>query len=140
MATISVKRSDAKGHSEGRAGEFSILLDSAEIDSPRSIELVMLGLGACTEATVRHYMQRKGLPTDQLGVEVSSTLNETTNAYEGFRVLLSLSDELTAAQRATILAVAKTCRIHKTLVAAPQVEIGLAPSPSPLPSGERDRV
>ena len=126
MSTVTVIRSQTEDFFEGRAGDFKVLIDRGEVSSPRSIDLVMLGLGACTIATVQHYLKRKGMSVDGLGVQVSSELDKATNAYGDFKISLTVDDRFTEAERNVILAIATTCRIHKTLTSALKIDVGLA--------------
>jgi putative redox protein len=126
MATVTVTRSQREGFLDGRAGDFEVAIDRGEVSSPRSIELVMLGLGACTVATVQHYMNRKGMPVSSLGVEVTSELDAATNSYGDFKISLSVGDEFTEAERQILLGIAKSCRIHKTLTSDLEIDIALA--------------
>jgi len=125
MATVTVTRSEREGFLDGRAGDFEVAIDRGEVSSPRSIELVMLGLGACTVATVQHYMTRKGMPISGLGVKITSELDKTSNAYGDFKIALSVGDGFTEAERQVLLGIAKSCRIHKTLTSALDIDVAL---------------
>ena len=131
MATVTVTRSQREGFLDGRAGNFEVAIDRGEVSSPRSIELVMLGLGACTIATVQHYMNRKGMPVSGLSVEVTSELDKVANSYGEFKIALSVGDDFTEAERQVLLSIAKSCRIHKTLTSQLGIDIALA-----APNGE----
>lgn len=126
MATVTVTRSDRDGFLDVRADGFEVSINQGESRSPRSIELVLLGLGACTVATVRHYMQRKGMPVSELGVEVASELDEKTNSYGDFKITLSVGDDFTESERQVLLQIAKTCRIHKTMISNLEIDIALS--------------
>jgi putative redox protein len=125
MASVAVTLSEKQGFLDGRAGDFEVAIDRGEVSAPRSIELVMLGLGACTVATVQHYMNRKGMPVSGLGVEVSADLNKATNLYGDFKISLSLGGGFTDAERQILLGIAKSCRIHKTLTSDLDIDIAL---------------
>ena len=123
MAKVTVKRSNREGFFEGSAGDFEVAIDRGENSSPRSIELVMLGLGACTISTVQHYLHRKGMPVDGLAVEVTSELDSATNTYGDFKIELALDERFSQEQRDVILGIAKSCRIHKTLTSKQEIQI-----------------
>lgn len=125
MAKITVKRSEREGFFDGIAGDFEVAIDRGESSSPRSIELVMLGLGACTISTVQHYLSRKGMPVDGLAVEVTSEFDTATNAYGGFKISLSLDERFTPAEREVVLGIAKSCRIHKTLTTKHAIDLAI---------------
>ena len=109
----------------GTADGFEIVVDRGEIGKPRSVDLLLLGLGSCTISTVNHYVQRKALPVEQVAVEVSADLNEKLNQYENIRVRLILGEAFDETDRRTLGNVAKTCRIHKTLTSNPQIDIAV---------------
>ena len=108
------------------AGEFSLVLDRGENTGPRSIELLLLALGSCTIGTLSTYMSRKGLPTDALRVELSGKLDPAANRYGSIEMILHLDPGIPAEQRSVLLAVARSCRIHKTLEHRPEMRIELA--------------
>lgn len=123
MPSITVTKSHLEDFFDGRAGDFDVLIDRGERNSPRSIELLMLGLGACTIATVQHFMKRKGMPTDNLAVNVASEFLEASNSYGNFRIDLVVDDEISDEQRSIINNIAKTCRIHKSLSVPNQIDV-----------------
>ncbi|MGZ8230888.1 MAG: OsmC family protein, partial [Burkholderiales bacterium] len=110
------------------AGDFRITIDRAGKREPRSIDLVLLGLGTCTISTVAQYLERKGLSTRDLAVELSAEFDEKHGLYKAFCLKLKVDEALPAEMHKTLAAVAKTCRIHKTLDSRPQiaVEVGVA--------------
>lgn len=126
MAKVTIKKSDIEGFYSGAAGEFRINIDRTGNNAPRSIELVLLGLGACTISTVAHYMRRKGLPQDNLAVELSADLDEKGNLYKNLTVLLRVDNQIPQEIRKVIVNVAKSCRIHRTLESCPHVAVELA--------------
>jgi putative redox protein len=126
MAKVTVRRGDSDGVYAGTAGEFRISIDRTESRVPRSIDLVLLGLGACTISTVAHFMERKGLPQDHLAVELSAELDEKENRYTDFKLVLRVDDRIPPELRKALVNVAKTCRIHRTLASAPHVAVALA--------------
>jgi uncharacterized OsmC-like protein len=132
MAKVTIKKSDIEGFYSGAAGEFRINIDRTGNNVPRSIDLVLLGLGTCTISTVAHYMQRKGLTEDNLAVELSADLDEKGNLYKNLTVTLRVDDQIPQEIRKVILSVAKNCRIHRTLESSPHVTIELA-EPTAIP-------
>lgn len=128
MADVTITKSDVEGFYAGEAGDFRITIDRAGKREPRSIDLVLLGLGTCTISTVAHYLERKGLSTRSLAVELSAEFDEKQGLYKDFTLKLKVDETLPAEMHKTLAAVAKTCRIHKTLDTRPQiaVEVGEA--------------
>jgi uncharacterized OsmC-like protein len=126
MAKVIIKQNGIDGSYSGAAGEFQINIDRTGDRASRSIDLVLLGLGACTISTVAHYLGRKGLPQDNLGVELSADLDEEGNFYKNLAITLRVDDRIPQEVRKVIVAIAKNCRIHRTLERSPHVAIELA--------------
>ncbi|MFT5181155.1 MAG: putative OsmC-like protein [Alphaproteobacteria bacterium] len=123
MATVTLRGGDEPRQFIGDADGYQVVVDRGDIGKPRSIELFLLGLGTCTISTVDHFLRRKELPTDDLMVEVSSELDEVANAYGDIRIILHLSDAIPEDMQRIVRNVAKSCRIHKTITSAPEIEI-----------------
>jgi len=123
MATVTVRGGDEPRQFLGDADGYQVVVDRGENGKPRSIELFLMGLGTCTISTVDHFLRRKELPTEDLAVEVSSELDEISNTYGDIRVTLHLSDKISKDMQRVVHDVAKTCRIHKTIKSAPEIEI-----------------
>ena len=138
MADVTITKHGTEPYYSGEAGDFRITIDRAGKREPRSIDLVLLGLGTCTISTVAHYLERKGLSSRTLAVELSADFDEKQGCYRDFTVQLKIDDALPAELHKTLAAVAKTCRIHKTLASAPQVSVkvaGTMPAPDQAESG-----
>lgn len=126
MATVLVRKSDLDDIYVASADEFQIKIERGEIRAPRSVDLLLFGLGACTISTVAHYMGRKGLPLDNLTVELSADLDEKQNFYDGLSVKLQVDERIPPETREIILGIAKNCRIHRTLERSPHISLVLA--------------
>ncbi|MEK9661606.1 MAG: OsmC family protein, partial [Alphaproteobacteria bacterium] len=96
MATIRFEAGPGDSQFRGSADGFQVTVDRGEIGKPRSVDLLLLGLGSCTISTVNHYVRRKGLPIGEVAVEVSADLDDKRNCYENLRVELQLGDTFTA--------------------------------------------
>lgn len=134
MAKVLLKKSEAAGFYTGTAGEFTIQIDRTGHNVPRSIDLVLLGLGTCTISTVSHYMERKGLPVHNLAVALSAEYDEKEGHYKDFVISLEVDESIPAATRKIIGSIAKTCRIHKTLDARPEIAVDVAAAARPQSS------
>jgi uncharacterized OsmC-like protein len=125
MATIRFEAGARDATFRGTADGFQVIVDRGEIGKPRSVDLLLLGLGSCTISTINHYVSRKNLPIAQVAVEVSADLDEKNNCYENIRVTLQLGPAFSQTDRKTLANVAKTCRIHKTITSNPTIDIAV---------------
>lgn len=125
MAKVLVRKSDLDDLYVGSADGFEVKIARGETHAPRSVDLLLFGLGACTISTVAHYMGRKGLPMDNLTVELSADLDEKQNFYDGLTVKLQLDASIPQETREIILGIAKNCRIHRTIERAPHISLEL---------------
>ncbi|MBI3434240.1 MAG: OsmC family protein [Proteobacteria bacterium] len=125
MAKVTVATSEDADRLIGTAEDFHVSIERGERHAPRSIELVLLGLGSCTLGTIQHYLRRKNLPVDGLSVEVASELDEKENRYGPIKVVLGFSDAISDEQRVVLLGIARTCRIHRTFENMQKVAIEL---------------
>jgi putative redox protein len=91
-------------------------------------ELYDSALGTCKAMTVLWYAQRKQMPLDDIRVSVErDDADERAGIYR-LRVVLELGGALTESQRATLLAVAEKCPLHKLMTqATTEVRTELAP-------------
>lgn len=131
MAKVKIRKADVEGYYTGTAGEFTVNIERTGNNVPRSIDLVLLGLGTCTISTVSHYLTRKQLPVENLAVELSAEYDEKAGHYKDFSVVLSLDEDVPDELRKVIAGVAKTCKIHRTLDARPEIAIQVAPCAAP---------
>lgn len=132
MAKVLVRKSDLDHIFVGSADEFQIKIERGDNHAPRSVDLLLFGLGACTISTVAHYMGRKGLPLDNLAVELSAELNESENFYSDMTIELQVDERIPLEMQTVILSIAKNCRIHRTLERSPHISLALAePSVAP---------
>jgi len=126
MAKVTLRGGSEPRQFVGDADGYQVIVDRGEVGKPRSIELFLLGLGTCTISTVDHFLRRKGLPTDDLVVEVTSELDNVTNTYGNIRLNLQISADIPEDMRRVVQGVAKTCRIHKTIASAPEIQIEIS--------------
>lgn len=111
------------------AGRHSLIADEpVEMGGtdlgPSPYQLLAAGLGACTTMTIRMYAQRKGIPLAHVSCDVSHDRCHTedcddcdkgTARVDVFRRVIQLTGDLTDDQRASLLAIADKCPVHKTL-------------------------
>jgi len=75
-------------------------------------ELLLAALSACTSATLRMYIERKGWDIPEIFVETELTESNNTNL---FHRKISFKGTLTDAQKTVLINVANTCPVHKIL-------------------------
>ncbi|MGL6160902.1 OsmC family protein [Microbulbifer sp.] len=93
---------------------------------PGPYEYVLLGLGACTNMTIRMYADRKGIPLDGVRTILSHRKIHAQDC-EGCETRegkideivreITLEGELTGEQRQKLLDIANRCPVHNTLTA-----------------------
>ena len=91
---------------------------------PSPYELLAAGLGACTNITMRIYIERKGWSVEHLEVKVTHKKLSSAEAppRDVFMREIIIKGDIDADQRARILDIADKCPVHKTLSAASEIE------------------
>ncbi len=106
---------------------------------PSPYQLLSAGLGACTTMTIRLYARKKKIPLSQVSVDVThnkSHAEDSMDTAKGsarvdvFTRLIHLHGDLSDDQRASMLAIADKCPVHRTLHAEALIKTSLAP---PIP-------
>ena len=91
---------------------------------PTPYDFLLAGLGACTTMTLRIYADRKGLPLDRARVtlrhnkvhaEDCAACETQGGKIDRIERVLVLEGALDAEQRASLLAIAEKCPVHRTL-------------------------
>lgn len=92
------------------------------------------GLGACTSMTIRMYARRKGWPLTHVSVDVTHDKVHAQDAaaqsdakVDSFARLITLSGDLSDAQRQKLLEIADKCPVHRTLERSSHITTDLAP-------------
>ena len=82
---------------------------------PDPHDLYDAALGACKALTMLWYARRKGIPLEDIQVDVTRDASEERNGSYKLDAKLTLGGDLTAAQRQELLNVAGKCPIHKLM-------------------------
>lgn len=99
--------------------------DGGEDTAPTPTELFIASLASCVAFYARRYLARHDLPTEGLAVETSFEMGSRPARVSGIEVRLVLPVGVPAERRDALLAVARHCTVHNTLITTPQVTISL---------------
>ena len=138
--TVTVsERGTGKFAQEIRAGRHVLYADeplgTGDDTGPNPYDLLLAGLGACTSMTLRMYADRKNIPLDHVSVELRHDRIHVEDCepdagvncrMERIDRVITLDGELSDDDRATLLAVADRCPVHRTLAADKQIVTTLA--------------
>jgi len=95
---------------------------------PNPHDLYDAALGACTALTVLWYAKRKNIPVESLEVSVARDASQERAGIYRLSAALTLTGDLSAAQRDELRRVAQKCPIHK-LMTEVTTEIAVTLSP-----------
>ncbi len=129
-AVIVSETGSGKFHQSVRAGRHRLVADEPEDigggdAGPTPYDYVAIGLAACTSMTLRMYAGRKGLPLEHVEVEVRHEKRHAEDCADcdgndGARIdhfdrTLRIRGDLSDEQRASLIAIADRCPVHRTL-------------------------
>jgi putative redox protein len=132
------ERGTGKFAQEIRMGRHTVYADeplgTGDDTGPNPYDLLLAGLGACTSMTLRMFADRKQMPLAHVSVELRHDRVHADDcdpdANPGCRIeridrVVTLDGNLTDDQRATLLAIADRCPVHRTLSADKQIVTSL---------------
>ncbi len=102
---------------------------------PSPYQLLSAALGACTTMTIRMYARRKGINLAYVACDVTHNKSHSEECdgcdkspvkVDVFHRSIRLEGELTAEERASLLAIADKCPVHRTLHSQAQIVTALA--------------
>jgi len=94
---------------------------------PSPYDLLLMSLGACTSMTLRMYASRKKLPLDDIEIKLvhhrvhAEDCVDCTDKIERITRSITLKGDLNAEQKASLMAIADKCPVHRTLENDPQI-------------------
>jgi len=119
--TISVQR-DRTGKMKHvvKVREHTVIADElpevgGEDMGPTPHDLYDAAVGACKALTMLWYANRKGIPLDDIAVDVDRDSSEERQGTYRLRVRLTLGGALSEEQRQELLNVAGKCPVHKLM-------------------------
>ena len=83
--------------------------------APTPIELLLGSLASCTTITVRLYADRKGWPLDEIRVGAHGIWATVGHGLGEIELTVSLTGDLSDAQRERLMSIANHCPVHKML-------------------------
>lgn len=100
---------------------------------PEPMDFLLASLGACTSITLRMYAERKQLPLTGIRVALLHDKIDSEQHGKVDRIVrtITLEGELTAAQRAGLLAIANKCPMYRTLQSDLRIDSSLADRRAP---------
>jgi uncharacterized OsmC-like protein len=119
-----VVRLAGAGRCEARSDDTGAVVETAspaQLGGPgggfSSTDLVAAALGTCVATSVQVVAGREGIADERVTVRVHKVLADKPRVIRQLTVVIEVVGEITAAQRRKILAVAKTCPVHRSLAA-----------------------
>jgi uncharacterized OsmC-like protein len=115
--------------------KFSIKIRSHEImvdqtvagggcdSAPTPLELLGASLGSCIAYYVHQFLHTRGLPADDLAVEVSQTNAKNPTRIESFAVKVTLPADIPEKYMPLLDRVLETCPAHNTLIGGAKVAV-----------------
>lgn len=120
-----------------RAGQHTLIADEPVAAGggdagPAPFDYLLAALGACTSITLRMYAEIKQLPLSGIHVALTHEKIEVEGKGKQDRIerIITLSGELSPAQRARMLEIANKCPMHRTLCSDIRIDSALADSAS----------
>lgn len=103
-----------------RVGEYTITVDAPAADGGEGAgfaphDLYDAALGACKALTVLYYANRRGMPVEDIRVDVARDDREERQGSYRLATKLEVTGPLDEAQRAQLLRVAGKCPVHKLM-------------------------
>lgn len=113
---------------DARIGEFVIHTDQPRHEGGEGtavgpFDLFLASLATCAGFYVLGFCQARGLSTEGLGLRQSVEVDEATHLPRRIRLEIALPRSFPEKYRAAVGRAAESCKVRKTLAAAPVVEV-----------------
>ena len=105
---------------------------------PAPYDFLLAGLGACTAMTVRMYAERKKIPLEHVEIRLQhekihaqdcETCETETGKLDSIERYIQLQGDITEEQRASLLAIADRCPVHRSLNSEVHINTQLVEDP-----------
>jgi putative redox protein len=96
------------------ASDLSVA-EGGEGSGPNPHDLYDAALGACTALTVLWYAKRKNMPIEDIQISLERDASQERTGIYRLSAALTLTGDLSDAQRKELLGVGRKCPIHKLM-------------------------
>lgn len=122
--SITLRKSDSGSYRQTlRIHQHTLFADvsrdlGGDDSAPDPHDFYDAALAACKAITVMMYAKRKQLPLDYIDIEIERDASREAQGTYVLNVQLSLIGDLTAEQKAQLVAIADKCPVHKLMTTA----------------------
>jgi putative redox protein len=95
-------------------------------------DLFLASLATCAGVYVLGFCQARGIPTDGMALTQRVDVDPATHLPSHIRVELRLPASFPEKYRTAVARAAEGCKVKKTILAAPMIDVVLAPSEAPV--------
>jgi len=99
--------------------------------APSPLEMIPTALGTCVALYAHQFCLARGIPDDDVTVEVSYETAPSPKRISRLDVVVRLPDGFPAAYRAAMERAVRTCPVHNTLAHGPAMDIRLEAPTAP---------
>ncbi len=122
---------------DARVGAFVVHTDQpigqgGEGTAVAPFDLFLASLATCAGLYVLGFCQARGISTDGLGLRQQVELDPATKLPSRIRLELSLPASFPVKYRDAVARAAEGCKVKKTIVVAPTIEVVVAAAGTPL--------
>lgn len=122
--SITLRKSDSGSYRQTlRIHQHTLFADvsrdlGGDDSAPDPHDFYDAALAACKAITVMMYAKRKQLPLDYIDIEIERDASREAQGTYVLNVQLKLIGDLTAEQKAQLVAIADKCPVHKLMTTA----------------------
>lgn len=116
---------------DAQCGAFTLHTDQpvelgGEGSAPAPFDLFLASLATCAGLYVLSFCQVRGLPMEGLGLRQHVDVDPATKLPRRVRIELTLPPAFPEKYRAAVVRAAEGCKVKKTILAGPVVEVAVA--------------